>query len=534
SSTVPTGTENMFDNTNDCQITVPFYAIDTYKSNWSVYADRISPDQEVLDFTFNGNQVTGYNGSATEIEIPASYSIKNVDGIDKFIVGNDYLVTSIGEAAFSNSDRITSITIPENITNIGISAFFNCLKLTTINFNAVTLDNLGQNSNIFYNAGKNGTGITVNIGNSVKSIPNYLFYIQELSGRPKIKTVNFGENLQSIGNNAFQFCSNINSLTIPNSVISIGDSAFQYCTGLTSVVLPSNIVQIGSSVFRDCRALTSIIIPNAVERISEYAFYGCENLNSILIPNSVDSIGGSAFFNCSGLTSITIKANVPPISSASTAILHGAAVCPIYVPAESVEAYKTSPYWSEYADRIQAILEEVVEEPEEVSIVGTWANKTSSELRITFLEDENYVIWNSADSSIEEQTGTYNFDGTTIYLYGTSNSMQGQFVNGELVFDDGVTVYERYVENTYFGIYAHTDDWNWAIKINDDGTWYAAQTAEMLQSGQYESSGTYEINDNKYIHLTGSYEETYEILNETTIVAVEHPENIFYKQSTLA
>ena len=103
------------------------------------------------------------------------------------------------------------------------------------------------------------------------------------------------EGVTSIGSYAFGSCSSLTSITIPNSVTSIGNSAFSYCTSLTSVTIPNSVTSIGSYAFRNCYSLTSVTIPNSVTSIGSYAFYECSSLTSITIPNSVTSIGGSAF-----------------------------------------------------------------------------------------------------------------------------------------------------------------------------------------------------------------------------------------------
>ena len=112
---------------------------------------------------------------------------------------------------------------------------------------------------------------------------------------------------------AYQYCFNLTSITIPNSVTSIGDEAFGYCSGLASITIGNNVTSIGLNAFRNCTGLTSITIPNSVTNIGSSAFEGCSGLTSITIPNSVTSIGSSAFKGCSGLTSITIPNSVTSI-----------------------------------------------------------------------------------------------------------------------------------------------------------------------------------------------------------------------------
>ena len=117
-------------------------------------------------------------------------------------------------------------------------------------------------------------------------------------------------SVTSIGYKAFEGCSGLTSITIPNSVTSIGVSAFLGCSGLTSITIPNSVTSIDRFAFERCSSLTSVTIPNSVTIIGEYAFSGCSGLTSVTIPNSLTSIGGAAFHDCSSLTSITIPNSV--------------------------------------------------------------------------------------------------------------------------------------------------------------------------------------------------------------------------------
>ena len=141
---------------------------------------------------------------------------------------------------------------------------------------------------------------------------------------------------------------------VGDCVLHLGDDAFYGLRNMTSCRLPNNIDKIPGRCFYDCFSLTSITIPYSVTEISHDAFYSCSNLKNISIPSNVTSIGPRALRDCSGLTSITVEATTPPTLS-EYSVFDGTNNCPIYVPAESVDAYKSATNWSTYASRIQAI-----------------------------------------------------------------------------------------------------------------------------------------------------------------------------------
>ena len=173
----------------------------------------------------------------------------------------------------------------------------------TYNGNTYSVTSIGERA--FYGC-SDLTSIT--IPNSVTSIGGYAF--RDCSGLTSITIPN---SVTSIGNSAFDGCSSLTSVTIPNSVTSIESSAFYNCSGLTSVSIPNSVTSIGKFAFDGCRGLTSVTIPNSVTSIGDWAFSGCSGLTNVTIPNSVTSIGREAFYGCSGLTSVTIPNSMTDI-----------------------------------------------------------------------------------------------------------------------------------------------------------------------------------------------------------------------------
>ena len=163
---------------------------------------------------------------------------------------------------------------------------------------------------------------------SITSIADFAF--QNCSGLTSITIPN---NVTSIGDNAFFGCTGLTAIEIPNSVTSIENGTFSGCINLTSVTIPNGITSIGIGAFSDCTGLTSITIPNSVTSIDVYAFYNCTGLTAPVynahvfafmpttysgaysIPDGIESIAGYAFCNCTGLTSITIPNSVTSIGN---------------------------------------------------------------------------------------------------------------------------------------------------------------------------------------------------------------------------
>ena len=152
-----------------------------------------------------------------------------------------------------------------------------------------------------------------------------------------------------LGVGAFQGCRGLTNITIGKGIRSIENYTFSDCRGLTSITLPDRLDYIGEGAFSCCYNLTSINIPDGVVGIGMGAFSGCP-LTSITIPNKVSWIESYAF-DCSTLTSIYCKATTPPEGSKDM-FPNNASDLKIYVPTESVDAYKAADYWVKYANHI--------------------------------------------------------------------------------------------------------------------------------------------------------------------------------------
>ena len=188
--------------------------------------------------------------------------------------------------------------------NINSVPWIDCIsKIKTVSISGISY--IGKNA---FDGCSSLTSIT--IPNSVTTIGNSAF-----EGCSSLISISIPNSVSTIGDSAFRDCSSLTSITIPNIVTTIGNSAFRYCSSLTSITIPNSVTTIGKYAFNGCSSLKSITIPNSVTTIGNYAFNGCSSLKSITIPNSVTTIGNSAFEGCSSFTSITIPNSVKTIGN---------------------------------------------------------------------------------------------------------------------------------------------------------------------------------------------------------------------------
>lgn len=125
-----------------------------------------------------------------------------------------------------------------------------------------------------------------------------------------LESITIPNSVTSIGYQAFTSCSNLVSVNIPDSVISIGDYAFQFCSSLDNIHIPDSVNSIGCAAFSYCNSLTSVTIPDSITSLADYVFDACSSLTSVTIPSSITSIGYQAFEGCSSLARVTIPKSV--------------------------------------------------------------------------------------------------------------------------------------------------------------------------------------------------------------------------------
>ena len=231
---------------------------ETYAEENSIPFDAIE-ENNASDFEYETGTdgfitITKYKGNDAEVVVPGEIDEK--------------IVKRIGYAAFNDCTDLVSVTIPDGVTDIGVTP------------SGVIYS--------YYGTFKNCTNLV-----SVK-IPDSVSYI---------------------GNGTFAECSSLREVRIPDGITSIGDGLFEGCQSLKSVTIPRKATSIGQAAFERCSGLTSLTIPSGIEYIADYAFYFCTGITHIDLPDSVTDIGSCAFRMCKGLKMIVIPASVTSIGS---------------------------------------------------------------------------------------------------------------------------------------------------------------------------------------------------------------------------
>ena len=254
------------------------------------------------------------------------------------IIGDS--ITLIGNYAFWNCTSLASITIPNSVTWIGECAFSNCKSL-----------------------------ISITIPDSVTLIDDFAF-----SHCIGLKDLTLGCKVSSINERAFSGCNNLESVTITNSKgIKFYNGAFEDCDSLKSVYYNNNLINWfnmyfeygysnpldnGAKLYINGKELVELDIPEDVSAIKDYTFNGCTSITKVTMHNRVTSVGASTFSECFNLKEIYCKSNIPPTCYSTTFTYYKNGTfypleCKIYVPHESVEAYKSAEGWSKYASYIE-------------------------------------------------------------------------------------------------------------------------------------------------------------------------------------
>ena len=435
----------------------------------------------------------------------------------------EYQVTSLGNYCFYECTSLTSIKIPSSVTDFGVKCFYKCTSLPTINIPS-SVKSIG-NSCFDY-----CTSFTsIDIPASVESIGDLCFF-----SCTSLKSINIPSSVTSLGNACFGYCTSLPSIVIPSSVATLGEKCFLNCTSLKSITIPSSVTTIGDNCFSNCTSLTSIDIPSSVTSLGENCFIACESLVSIAIPSSVTNLSDNTFYNCTSLTSIDIpssmtsianscfdgcqnlsqircRASVPPTIGSSNTFYKVDKSIPVYVPASSIDAYKSAQYWSEFTN-FQAIAEPAKTE---------WRISDRTDIDVDFhsineaMEDERvqdgHTLYIERGSHLTDATITkkvtivgpgYDLSNDShnakvdILLINAENArVVGLQINNALVCNNNVNIENCYITNSVLGNETNNENDNCVIKScfidgsvygsGEDGTYEWTLTNNIIKGGVY-------------------------------------------------
>ena len=288
-------------------------------------------------------------------------------------------VKSIGDMAFWGSS-LTSIVIPESVDYIGYDVFSSCHRLNSI---------IVEDGNTVYDSRNDCNAIietasnTLIVGAGNTIIPESVTRIGEsaFNGRLFLTSLNVPNSVTSIGSRAFEgttwyenqpeglvYAGKVaykykgempenTTIDFREGTLGIAGDAFNGCTGLSSITIPESVTNIGIQAFYQCSSLSAIRIPNKVTEISYMTFCGCENLKTVILPENVKTIENCAFLYCNSLSSVKVGMRNPVTLLPETFWgCHGAT---LYVPFGCKAAYQSAEYWKNFREIVECNFPEV-------------------------------------------------------------------------------------------------------------------------------------------------------------------------------
>ena len=310
-----------------------------------------------INVTFVTNNITGLDEMYDFAPTPeGSYNITENGEYDVTAYASAYVNVSSGgggdweeyyrDAMNGTIAYIDSTTMPSGVTNLRPYMFQGCEGITYVDLPSTTY------------IGKGAFFDDINIITASLPSLNHIDYGNVFSKCERLTSVDI-QSLPDTSSGTFQYCTALTTVNNTSALAYVGFNAFDGCTSLTTIDM-SGITYIWGSAFNKCSSLTTVNLPSIVDigagnySSNFYAFGSCTSLTTVDLGPNIKYIRDRAFNNCSALTSFTCRATTPPALSKNS--FYGTpANLVIYVPAESVDAYKAATNWSTHADKIQAI-----------------------------------------------------------------------------------------------------------------------------------------------------------------------------------
>ena len=323
-----------------------------------------------------------YGGETYSVVKLVDEAFAGQEGITSVTLPNS--VTEMGNSCFSGCGNMTSIKLPDGITSLGDNFFHECTSLKELTL-PETITSLGE-----YCMAKCASLDTLEIPDGVTSIGGYGFYAcyglksiklpsklteiqyccfegcddlesitipygvkvletQCFSGCKKLTKVSFPNSLTTLGNSCFEKCESLKSITLPNSVTTVDLQCFYLCTSLESVILSNSLATLGGSCFSYCEKLKSITLPDGIKTLSGGCFNKCTSLETIVFPESIERLGGFCFKDCFNLTNVYCNWNSPDDVETDEDCFDGIfSEAALHVPEGTADAYKAEEPWNRF------------------------------------------------------------------------------------------------------------------------------------------------------------------------------------------
>lgn len=250
----------------------------------------------------SGGGITGLNNGYTgDVVIPETVTNNGVA----------YTVTAAEEETFSYSSKLTSVSLPATVTELGEVPFEACGKLAAITVHPDNPVYMSVDGVLF---DKSGTKLIACPGAkegeyqapaTVRTLAPSAFY-----GCSRLTSITLPESLTEIGTDAFRSCTVLKSVNIPEGITEISDRLFYGCGFLQSVSIPDGVVTIGASAFYNCKRMVLSALPSALKSIGEHAFERCAGILELTVPEGVQTIGNFALMGCSSMQKVSLPASL--------------------------------------------------------------------------------------------------------------------------------------------------------------------------------------------------------------------------------
>ncbi len=260
-------------------------------------------------------------------------TILDNDGGYEYYTGYHTTENTISDYSFYNLTNLRSVSLPQNITSIGCSAFSGCSNLSEVLYIPESCESIGSDAFSYCSALN-----SIEISGGVKSIGYGAF-----RNCGNLRDITFVKGLETIEGEAFSGCG-VNKLVFPTTLKSIGYNAFSSCSSLTDIDFAEGLTYIGGSAFEYCSSLKNLKLPTTLESIEGSTFNGCSNLSEVHVPSNIRQIGDYAFTNC-GLKSVYAYTLVPIQINQNTFSYDGV---DLYAPDNSFFTYYINTQWSQF------------------------------------------------------------------------------------------------------------------------------------------------------------------------------------------